>query len=95
MYTRKTFHHCSQRIVLNYIEFVYTPTLIRGSNDIISVYSCFIEAFSKICTFIKGDQVVEWNGRSLVEVTFEEAQAIISASGDIVQLSVIHTFHNE
>jgi len=39
--------------------------------------------------------VVEWNGRSLVDVTFEEAQAIISASGDIVQLSVIHTFHNE
>ncbi|WAR23585.1 RIMS2-like protein [Mya arenaria] len=40
---------------------------------------------------IYGDQVVEWNGRSLVDVTFEEAQGIINTSGDIVQLSVIHS----
>ncbi|XP_052777825.1 regulating synaptic membrane exocytosis protein 2-like [Mya arenaria] len=39
----------------------------------------------------EGDQVVEWNGRSLVDVTFEEAQGIINTSGDIVQLSVIHS----
>ncbi|XP_053395165.1 regulating synaptic membrane exocytosis protein 2-like [Mercenaria mercenaria] len=38
----------------------------------------------------EGDQVVEWNGRSLLDVTFEEAQEIISQSGSIVQLSIIH-----
>ncbi|XP_060574949.1 regulating synaptic membrane exocytosis protein 2-like [Ruditapes philippinarum] len=38
----------------------------------------------------EGDQVLEWNGRSLLDVTFEEAQEIINQSGSIVQLSIIH-----
>ena len=37
-----------------------------------------------------GDHITEWNGRSLVNATFEEAQAIVRQSGDIVQIIVIH-----
>ena len=40
--------------------------------------------------FCIGDHVTEWNGRSLVNATFEEAQAIVRQSGDIVQIIVIH-----
>ena len=38
-----------------------------------------------------GDQILEWDGSSLNEATFEEAQQILNKSGDTVQLVVVRT----
>lgn len=37
-----------------------------------------------------GDQVLEWDGCSLQDATFEEARDIMSRSGDTVQLLLTH-----
>ncbi|XP_067678903.1 regulating synaptic membrane exocytosis protein 2-like [Haliotis asinina] len=37
-----------------------------------------------------GDQIIEWNGVSLTNVTFEETRDIVNKSGNVVQLKVIH-----
>ncbi|XP_046357037.1 regulating synaptic membrane exocytosis protein 1-like isoform X1 [Haliotis rufescens] len=37
-----------------------------------------------------GDQIIEWNGVSLTNVTFEETRDIVNQSGNVVQLKVIH-----
>jgi len=40
---------------------------------------------------ITGDRILEWNGHILTDVTFEETQGLVSSSGDIVQITVLHT----
>ncbi|XP_064606710.1 regulating synaptic membrane exocytosis protein 2-like isoform X2 [Liolophura sinensis] len=42
-----------------------------------------------------GDTILEWNGRSLVNATFEEAREIMDKCEDIVQLLVLHTSNGE
>ena len=37
-----------------------------------------------------GDQVLEWDGSSLQDATFEEARDIMSRSGDTVQVVLMH-----
>ena len=37
-----------------------------------------------------GDQVMEWDGSSLQDATFEEARDIMSRSGDTVQVVLMH-----
>ena len=39
---------------------------------------------------LSGDQVIEWDGSSLQDATFEEAHEIMSRSGDTVQLVLMH-----
>ncbi|XP_036360697.1 regulating synaptic membrane exocytosis protein 1-like [Octopus sinensis] len=38
----------------------------------------------------EGDQIITWDGQSLVDVTFEEAQEIMDHSGNIVQIVIWH-----
>ncbi|XP_041358994.1 regulating synaptic membrane exocytosis protein 1-like isoform X2 [Gigantopelta aegis] len=38
----------------------------------------------------EGDQILQWNGQSLTNVTFEEARTIMDNSGEVVQLIVRH-----
>ncbi len=38
-----------------------------------------------------GDEIVEWNGTSLVDSTFEETHHIMESSGDTVQLVLVRT----
>ncbi|KAL5021135.1 hypothetical protein ScPMuIL_000290 [Solemya velum] len=38
----------------------------------------------------EGDQILQWNGRSLLNATFEEAREIMDQFCDVVQLIVIH-----
>ncbi len=42
---------------------------------------------------IAGDQVVDWDGSSLEDATFEEVRQIVSRSGDRVQLTLFRTRH--
>jgi len=41
------------------------------------------------CDYV-GDQVLEWDGSSLQDATFEEARDIMSRSGDTVQVVLMH-----
>jgi len=41
------------------------------------------------CNYV-GDQVLEWDGSSLQDATFEEARDIMSRSGDTVQVVLMH-----
>jgi len=43
-----------------------------------------------MCVCVTGDQVLEWDGSSLQDATFEEARDIMSRSGDTVQLVLMH-----
>ncbi|CAE1316807.1 unnamed protein product [Acanthosepion pharaonis] len=38
----------------------------------------------------EGDQILTWDGQSLVDVTYEEAQEIMDRSGNIVQIVIWH-----
>ena len=38
-----------------------------------------------------GDQILEWDGSSLKDATFEEAEQLLTKSGDTVQLVVVRT----
>jgi len=42
-----------------------------------------------------GDQVLEWDGSSLQDATFEEARDIMSRSGDIVQVVLMHCRYDD
>ncbi|XP_021345230.1 regulating synaptic membrane exocytosis protein 2-like [Mizuhopecten yessoensis] len=43
---------------------------------------------------LEGDQVLMWNGKSLVDTTFEETKRIVNQSSEIVQLVVVHHEEN-
>jgi len=42
-----------------------------------------------------GDQVLEWDGSSLQDATFEEARDIMSRSGDTVQVVLMHCRYDD
>ncbi|XP_060072589.1 regulating synaptic membrane exocytosis protein 1-like [Ylistrum balloti] len=42
----------------------------------------------------EGDQVLMWNGKSLLDTTFEETKKIVNQSSEIVQLVVVHHEEN-
>ncbi|XP_069127964.1 regulating synaptic membrane exocytosis protein 2-like isoform X2 [Argopecten irradians] len=42
----------------------------------------------------EGDQVLMWNGKSLVDTTFEETKRIVNQTSEIVQLVVVHHEEN-
>ncbi|XP_033737916.1 regulating synaptic membrane exocytosis protein 2-like [Pecten maximus] len=43
---------------------------------------------------VEGDQVLMWNGKSLVDTTFEETKRIVNQTSEIVQLVVVHHEEN-
>lgn len=44
-----------------------------------------------VTVYCLGDQVLEWDGSSLQDATFEEARDIMSRSGDTVQVVLMHS----
>lgn len=56
--------------------------------------SCHLHVFTRL-VLVLGDTILEWNGRSLVNATFEEAREIMDKCEDIVQLLVLHTSNGE
>ncbi|ELT90085.1 hypothetical protein CAPTEDRAFT_89075, partial [Capitella teleta] len=49
------------------------------------------EGPADLANIMEADQILEWDGSSLEDATFEEAQQILARSGDTVQLLVMHT----
>ena len=63
-------------------------TSVFSALEVLALYKLVIDIDSDIdCA---GDQVLEWDGSSLQDATFEEARDIMSRSGDTVQVVLMH-----
>ncbi|XP_071145808.1 regulating synaptic membrane exocytosis protein 2-like [Mytilus edulis] len=102
-YYRDYFNNLKPREVLLYRDSVpYSPRhhglgmrVIggkRGPDGGLGAYVTYVEKKGPADSYdiVEGDQILFWNGKSLIDVSFEESRDIMSQSTDFVQLLVVH-----